>query len=394
MSRVIQTVGIRGLRVTRSEQKAQFVEVSVSLVGQKRPACPECQHSQPWVHGQCIRTVRHLDALGKRCWLKVQHPRYRCPKCGKTFNPPLPGILPGKQASEPFRGEVAQLHHDGISTSALAGRVNIGSATVERIYQHFNQRKAAERISLQCPQILGIDEHTIHGKQRFATTFCDLRNHKVFDVVEGKSQPSLESFLKCLLGRDKVRVVCIDLSSSYRSLIERYFPQAKIVADRFHVVKLVTYHFMNLARQITPAIKYQRGILNLLRMNPKNLTIEQNEQLNDWLKNQPVMAILYQEMQALRALMNHKHQNAKACKGLARKLLDFIERLSTSGFENMKTLAQTLQSWIDPIARMWRFTKNNGITEGFHRKMKLIQRRAYGFRNFQNYRIRVIAQCG
>jgi len=43
---------------------------------------------------------------------------------------------------------------------------------------------------------------------------------------------------------------------------------------------------------------------------------------------------------------------------------------------------------------VWRFTKNNGITEGFHRKRKLIQRRAYGFRNLQNHRLRVIAQCG
>lgn len=43
---------------------------------------------------------------------------------------------------------------------------------------------------------------------------------------------------------------------------------------------------------------------------------------------------------------------------------------------------------------MWRFTKNNGITEGYRRKMKLIQRRACGFRNFKNYRLRVIAQCG
>jgi hypothetical protein len=48
----------------------------------------------------------------------------------------------------------------------------------------------------------------------------------------------------------------------------------------------------------------------------------------------------------------------------------------------------------DEIAAMWRFTKNNSITESFHRKMKLIQRRAYGFRNFQNYRLRVIAACG
>ncbi|WP_162263071.1 MULTISPECIES: transposase, partial [Legionella] len=49
--------------------------------------------------------------------------------------------------------------------------------------------------------------------------------------------------------------------------------------------------------------------------------------------------------------------------------------------------------WREEVVRMWRFTKNNGITEGFHRKMKLIQRRAYGFRNFENYRLRVKVLC-
>ena len=57
-------------------------------------------------------------------------------------------------------------------------------------------------------------------------------------------------------------------------------------------------------------------------------------------------------------------------------------------------LAETISEWFAPIIRMWRFTKNNGITEGFHRKMKLIQRRAYGYRNFENYRLRVLVECG
>jgi transposase len=80
--------------------------------------------------------------------------------------------------------------------------------------------------------------------------------------------------------------------------------------------------------------------------------------------------------------------------GLIPQLLAFIQILKTSGFDLAKTLARTLEDWSEEIARMWRFTRNNGITEGFHRKMKLIQRRAYGFRNFNNYRLRVIAQCG
>jgi transposase len=60
----------------------------------------------------------------------------------------------------------------------------------------------------------------------------------------------------------------------------------------------------------------------------------------------------------------------------------------------MKTLGNTLDSWKNEIASMWRFTKNNSITEGLHTKMELIQRRAYGFRNFNNYRLRVITLCG
>lgn len=69
-------------------------------------------------------------------------------------------------------------------------------------------------------------------------------------------------------------------------------------------------------------------------------------------------------------------------------------RLCQSALAPLITLAKTLQAWSGPLAAMWRFTKNNGITEVFHRKMKLIQRRAYGFRNFNNYRLRVIAQRG
>ena len=71
----------------------------------------------------------------------------------------------------------------------------------------------------------------------------------------------------------------------------------------------------------------------------------------------------------------------------------WIELLRDTPFPPLRTLTDTLESWQDEITRMWRFTRNNGITESFHTKMKLIQRRAYGFRNFENYRLRVIVLC-
>ena len=75
------------------------------------------------------------------------------------------------------------------------------------------------------------------------------------------------------------------------------------------------------------------------------------------------------------------------------RLLDLIAQLQNSGLDNLVTLGNTLDNWIDEIVCMLRYTKNNGFTEGFHNKMKMIVRRAYGFRNFKNYRLRVRALC-
>jgi transposase len=84
-----------------------------------------------------------------------------------------------------------------------------------------------------------------------------------------------------------------------------------------------------------------------------------------------------------------KTMNKRMCRRIIPVFLNAIKSLKQSPFKKLKTLGKTLHQWRDEVVRMWRFTKNNGITEGFHRKMKLIQRRAYGFRNFENYRLRL-----
>ena len=93
-------------------------------------------------------------------------------------------------------------------------------------------------------------------------------------------------------------------------------------------------------------------------------------------------------------LLNRKHQTAKGCKRNIRELKTMMKQMKYEATQEFERLAETISDWFTPIIRMWRFTKNNGITEGFHRKMKLIQRMAYGYRNFQNYRLRVLVLCG
>ncbi|MFR1320882.1 MAG: transposase [Akkermansia sp.] len=93
-------------------------------------------------------------------------------------------------------------------------------------------------------------------------------------------------------------------------------------------------------------------------------------------------------------LLRLKTQNIKQCRNNLRKLKEMMDLLTHHAPAEMKKIGITIRKWFTPIIRMWRFVQNNGITEGFHRKMKLIQRRAYGYRNFQNYRLRVLVECG
>lgn len=179
----------------------------------------------------------------------------------------------------------------------------------------------------------------------------------------------------------------------YRAIIRKHMPQARIVADRFHVIRLINQHFLATWRQLDPNGSKNRGLLSLMRRHAENLSEEQRLRLKSYLCRHLVLDAAYDFKQKLCRLLLIKHRSVRQCRRLIPLLFKAIEELRCTGLEPLQTLATTLASWQKEIACMWRFTKNNAITEGFHNKMEMISRRAYGFRNFQNYRLRVTALC-
>jgi transposase len=340
-----------------------------------------------------IRRPRHESWGVRHCVIALETRKWRCLSCERTFWQRFPGILPRMRATEPFRRAVCQKHFDGISRSRLAKREHIASATVERWFGVWLRQMAGERTAPECPQILGIDEHFFTRKHGFATTFCDLRNHRIYDVVLGRSEASLEGYLNRLKGKDMVKVVCMDLAAVYRAIVRKHFPHARIVADRFHVIRLVNHHFLTCWRDLDPIGSKNRGLLSLMRRHRHNLEPDQHQRLSSYLAAHPAMESIYRFKQRLCYLLLEKHHTKKRCRTLAPRLLRAIAELQGAGLAPLVALGNTLHSWREEIATMWRFTKNNGITEGFHTKMEVLQRQAYGFRNFNNYRLRVKVLC-
>ena len=385
-------VGIPGFEAFEITGTKQVVTTTCKL--HDKPTCPGCKSVGPHRRKDLVkRRIRHTSIGMRAHWLVVHVPKWSC-RCGRYFRQRVPGVLPYQRATEQFKEEVVERHEHGHTLSRIEQSHDLSWATTERwVHQRYAHRVShqAERVA---PKVLGIDEHFFTRKDGFATTFANLETHRVFDVQLGRSELALHRFLDGLAGKEHTQVVCIDLSETYRAIVKRHFPNAKIVADRFHVIRLVGQYLMEAWKQLEPVGRKHRGLISLMRRKPDNLDPEQQVRLRAYFVEHPMVGAVYDQLQRVMLLLRNKHQTAKECRWHIRHFIRIVEELREAPMPVLQSLAATLWSWRDEIARMWRFTKSNAITEGLHNKMELISRRAYGFRNFQNYRLRVRALCG
>ncbi|MFM8314042.1 MAG: ISL3 family transposase [Deltaproteobacteria bacterium] len=373
--------------------KSEPITYLVRFTG--KVSCPRCGGTKLRNKDSFTRHIRHWSlGGGKPVFLAIRASKYLCFSCKRYFNTRFEGILPYKRFTECFRREVFEKHHQGFTQKTVAESLRISPTTVESWYQDFLKRKIAEKKNNPFPRVLGIDEHFFSRKNGYATTFCDLSRRKVYDVVLGRSENALRPYLNSIENKKQVRVAVMDLSDTYRSIVKHHFPNALIVADRFHVIRLINHAFLRSWNQLDPIGRRNRGLLSLMRRKGLNLSDSQRVNLKQYFEKHPGLEAIYDFKENLNALMCMKHQTARSLRKLIPQLLKAIDQLLECPIEALQTLGRSLQSWQTEIARMWRFTRTNSITEGLHNKMEVISRRAYGFKNFQNYRIRVKALCG
>lgn len=360
----------------------------------KSASCKFCKHLSFKVYEFKIRRVLHSFWDSRPCSLRVKQRRFKCLACKKRFWEQLPDILQYQRRTESLRKQIALDALAGHSNKYVSSRYSIGQATVQRDVNHFTFVRNKEKSNNPCPKVLGIDEHFFSRKKGFATTLCDLVRRKVFNVVLGRSEASLERYLTSLKHKSRTKVIVMDLSSTYRSIAKKYFPNAMIVADRFHVIRLINQKFLDAWKEIDPIKRANIGLVSLFRRKPSNLKPHQALNLRAYLKTRPMLELMYDFRNRLHALLMQRGLSEKDTRESIVEYLKAIQYLRETKFKSLNILADTLESWQEEILRMLRFSRSNAVTEGFHNKMEKISRAAYGYRNFNNYKQRVLLQCG
>ncbi|MEQ1666332.1 MAG: transposase, partial [Bdellovibrionales bacterium] len=250
------------------------------------------------------RVFKHHSIGLNKSVLLIQTYKFYCRDCKRYFNQRLPGVQPYQRATEPFKDEVAFKHHDGHSILKVSQRLSLGQATVGRYYKNFLMREFNEHKNASVPKVLGIDEKKFSRKLGYQTTLVNLQKHKVYDIALGRTESNLGKYLKKLPDRDNCKVMVMDLSETYRCIANQYFPKALIVADRFHVVRLVNHHFLKTWSQLDEVGRKNRGLMYLMRMHEWSEMKEKSRRnLNRYLSENPALRAVYDFKQNLMKLI-------------------------------------------------------------------------------------------
>jgi len=355
-------------------------------------ACQRCGSVNTVKAGRCQTTVRDESVRTQILWLKIHKHRIYCKDCKKTFTEPVPGVWPGRRSTQRFRKSVASAcgRMSDLSTVSRFYKVSHGFA-YQVYYEQVEIKLREHRNRIKWPEVLGIDEHffrRVKGKgTEFVTMLTDVKNKKVFEMAQGKDNASLFEQLAEIPGRENVKIIVMDMSGSYRSFAKKFFPNAVIVADKFHVLRLLTPHIMKVGKEIH-GHRQELSTRRKLLCSRANLDYFVRVEIDRYLKNHDKLDELYR--------MKERIFEFYRIKGFARAVRAFDKLMGlmrVSVTEAVQRLRRTFMRWKNEILGYFENGYTNGFTERMNGTGKLVQRRAFGYKSFRNYRLRTLSAC-
>ena len=242
---------------------------------------------------------------------------------------------------------------------------------------------------------IAIDEIYLGKRHKYITLVLDLKSGAVVFVGEGKGADALKPFWKRLKSsRAKIQAVATDMSPAYISAVLQNLPKARLVFDRFHVMKLFNEKLTELRRQLYReavdglAKSVLKGTRWLLLKNPENLDEKKNERerLNEALKLNQSLSIAYYLKDELRLFWEQPTYQAAN-----RFLADWCRRAEASGIKLLMKFANTLRGHRRGLLAWHSHPISTGPLEGTNNKIKLMQRRAYGYRDLELFKLRILS---
>lgn len=389
-----EVLGLDGYRVLDSWFSESDGRVRV-LIEAPREAlrCRACGCSRVHVHEHAVRTWLSAPLGLAPVEVVMDSPRVKCLGCGaKTWHQPT--FANGqRRITKTFEAFIEQWL-SRLTIQDIVETFGISWNTVCEI--DLARLKKLARPQLGGLKRLAMDENYLGTRHGFVTVVLDLDTKAIVSVLKGRGKVALAPFFsKLKQANAKIVAAATDMAGEYIAAVMEHLPKAALVFDRFHVVKLMNEKLSDLRREMYHELtdkmhrKMLKGTRYLLVMNPENLKqnqkVDEKAQLKEALKLNESLSVAYYLKEDLRQLWNQKSKPA------AEKYLDqWCRRADASGIRQMQVMAKTLRQHRRGLLNWYDHPLSTGPLEGINNKIGALQRRAYGYRNYDHLKERLL----
>lgn len=399
-----ELLGLSGMKVIHfaieEEEQEQYLHLFCEhehTVG----ICPCCQAISTELHEQKERCVRHLDMFGMKVWIHFPQRRFDCEECGKPFTENLEWLDPKRRQTNQFELHIYEQVRNKMPRKQVAIEARLHEATVLDIFKR-QAKRTMRPVNKQKVRILGVDEISVRkGHKQYALVLSDIVHRRVIAVLPNRLKKTFEAWLDTLTDEERhaIRTVSMDMSNAYRGAVQNKLPRAKIVADRFHVMKqlnhridLIRRRIQRKARRDNDEAVYQtlKGNRWILLWNRSQLTPEQEAVLCAMLAISQELRTVYLLKEEFRTICDKINTSQRA----ACFLRVWCYKARATGIYHLVSFVETLQRWWREFLNYFDGRVTQGFVEGINRAIRGIINRAFGFRNFDNFRLQVLVECG
>ena len=382
---------IKNVELKLAEKK---VEIELGWQWGQDAKCPECGRACSIHDCAPERTWRHLDVMQFTTVLRARTPRAACPEHGvKTMT--VPWAAPQGRFTLLFERFAVDVLLASGSVSQACALLGIGWETAQEIMRRAVER-GLERRQLEGLKHLGMDEKSFRRGQSYITLLTDLAQSRVLDVVEERTGEAADQLWETLSPEQKqaVEAVAVDMWEPFIQTIQRQVPEADIVHDKFHVSKYLGDAVDQVRRQEHKELMAQgdetlKGTRQLWLYNPQHFSADQAEEFAALKDLQLKVARAWAAKELFSKFWDYQEE------GCARRFFkDWFGWVSRSRLKPVIEVAQMLKRHLAELLTYLKHHITNAVTEGLNSKIQSLKAAARGFRNFRNYRIRILFFCG
>ncbi len=405
------------LRLNRKDYEIMNIKeengiIWVELKSRKNKVkCPECGYFTKSIHcyARPIKSA-YLDSSGQEVKLIIHKRRFHCYKCNKIFTEDLD--LTSKNGSISNATKI-QIRKDLLDYNLTIDYI----ANKNHVSKYIVRKELLEATSTipehikNLPRVISFDEFKADTKEgKYAFILNDPIHKKVLDILPNRKKEYLIQYFTYTENRYSVKFVISDMYEPYLLVQKVMFPHAKYVVDKFHYTRYIMEALDKIRIRLQKEFGEKSKEYKLLK-NKKNVGLlrKYSNDINWWVeteryKNGHIIRILpgevlmelkeisdelkrgYELKELFLDIINHtNYEDAKV------QLNNWIDLCFESKIEEFTEASRTIENWLEYIVNSFideRYT--NGFTEGINNKIKVIKRNAFGYKNFEIFRKRIL----